>query len=457
MSSVYNPPPTAGKNPGSPGHNPEWEPPAEHPSAIAHAKHGARSRVEVQAPASMAEPRAAAALTAASEGHHGRFDGDPERPEPHKRPAVGGSRKDHDQCRPSLPPPRVLRRPARAWWYRLQDTGRPMAYERGDRRVSGCGRVRVGGQVRIASVDGHAHFDGLMKCGSVWACPVCSSHIRTRRADEVQRVVEGHGASRVVMVTWTIRHGIGDDLAALERGFAEAWRRMMRGSPWRRMLDRVGVSGYIRALEITHGINGWHPHLHQLLLLEHEPTAQELAELETWIHEQWARHVEHVVGHEYVPLREHGVRITHCHHSNYLQKLGLEASAPSTKRGRGGHRTPFEILDDIATKQRPSDRALWNHYCEHMKGKRSLTWSRGLKARYGVGDVSDADIVEGEDVQEVEVARIDAATWDAIRDVPGVRIHLLEAAEADGFGGVEALIRRLGAHATPPPLVAGFT
>jgi len=45
-----------------------------------------------------------------------------------------------------------------------------------------------------------------------------------------------------------------------------AWRRTTTGRAGKDFRKLLGIKGTIRALEVTHGQNGFHPHLHVLLL-----------------------------------------------------------------------------------------------------------------------------------------------------------------------------------------------
>lgn len=307
-------------------------------------------------------------------------------------------------------------------------------------RVSKCGRVRIVPTLQIRITEGRAHFSGLLSCGSVWECPNCSAKIRATRAAEVQQAVAWHGAERTLMLTLTVRHGLGEDLEALRAGVALAWRMMQQGAPWKRFRERVGLVGTIRALEVTHGPNGWHPHLHLLMLAR--DTEQLTSEKERdFLAERWRSCVVRALGERNAPSREHGFKMTPCHASEYLAKLGLEL-AGGDKQGRPGHRTPWQIAHDAV--DRGSDRALWQAYCVGIFGARMLTWSRGLRVAAGLGpELDDETIAAAEDPAAARVCFISGNVWDALRATPGVVLALLEAAETGGAPAVERVISRV--------------
>jgi len=87
--------------------------------------------------------------------------------------------------------------------YWLRDVLRGSARD----RCSKCGRVPIRETITISIRNGRAHYDGLLRCGSVWECPTCSAQINAERSSEVVKAVEwwrGEGGS-VLMLTLTGR------------------------------------------------------------------------------------------------------------------------------------------------------------------------------------------------------------------------------------------------------------
>jgi len=303
---------------------------------------------------------------------------------------------------------------------------------------------------------GRARYSGIQTCGSVWECPTCAAKIQASRADEISRAVDDHwGLDRAVLLTLTVRHAPTSDLKALRRGLADAWRIMRSGAPWRRIAERWGIRGYIKALEVTHGPNGWHPHLHVIFLLDRPIAAKRwrstksgqrylTGELrrpeggegppEPWDRAgalwraRWQHAVRKAMGAEYVPDDRRGLYMTPCERSSYIAKFGLELaglgkSDPSSKkswRRRHGYRAPFEIAADFADHQRLEDAELWRAWCEGIHGARHLTWSRGLKAAAGITERTDEELATEEDpggADQVLVGHIEAADWRRLRKV----------------------------------------
>lgn len=305
---------------------------------------------------------------------------------------------------------------------------------------------RAAGSVGVViNAEGAARFQGLAHCGSVWECPTCQMLIKSTRAGEVSYAVESHGRQRVALLSLTLAHGMGDDLKEIRAGLSNAWRRTIRGSPWRRFKERLGVWGTVRALEVTHGPNGWHPHLHILLLLKDEIPPAELGQLDgdavwrphgdtsgfQWLVERWGDAVETELGASARPSDRRGVDLRPCSSSNYITKLGLEISDPGIKLGRHLNRNPLHIAYDFVTHGRRRDAGLWQAYCRGMKGARFLTWSRGLKRDLGIVERPDAEISVDEEIgtTDIVVGAIPAHSWAELR---GALMNTNTATNVDG-------------------------
>lgn len=321
-----------------------------------------------------------------------------------------------------------------------------------DRRQRACGVCRHGAEgISVAvSEGGSARFLGVQHCGSVWLCPTCRLLITAGRAAEVSAVVEGHGIQRTYMLTLTVRHALAHLLKPLRRGVGESYRGLTRGAPWARLKERIGLNssvdsngGSIRALEVTHGRNGFHPHLHVLLLVDKPLTNRQRSEAEDFITDRWQTMVDRYMGRDFMPDIDHAADLSEAHSAKYISKLGLELSDPGTKRGRDGHRTPMQILHDAVTHWTAADARIWRQYVEGIKGAQQLTWSRGLKARHGIIERTDEEIAEDEELPQTDriVGAVPAVMWLACQRTPGADVWLLEQTEKGGSAGFADAIR----------------
>ena len=336
-------------------------------------------------------------------------------------------------------------------------------------RVNRCGRVRASNatspEVRVA--DGHAHFSGLMLCGSVWSCPVCSAKIRHERAQELEhalgRWMELHPQGSVLLLTLTIPHDRGEALEPLMDTIKHAWRRVMSGGAWSRDKASAGIQHYVRAWDATHGGNGWHPHLHAVLFLDREPSPDELERLESRLHERWARACTEREHRE--PSREHGTKLELARSpadlARYVAKVAgedgrlsgtaLEVARGDLKQGKAGGRTPWEILESFTRTGDCDDLSLWREWEQSTLGRQWMRWSAGLKDLFQLADRNDQEITEEEQGGEV-VYRFQVEEWLAVCGERGGQARILELAESGGTAAVASYVDTLlrGRHARQP-------
>jgi hypothetical protein len=339
-------------------------------------------------------------------------------------------------------------------------------------RVRKCGRVPVspGGFVTIKDNAGVAHYAGLATCGSIWACPVCSAKIRNHRSVEISTGAANwdRAGSAVYMITLTMPHDFGMPLAKLIPVIADSFRAIKQGRAWVRLRDSLGVVGTIRSMEVTHGANGWHPHLHVLFFLEGDPDAAKLADLAIHVRRTWARAI--TASGFRVP-NAHGVDIQRCYSAaeagQYIAKTqdgrspGNELARGDLKSGRRGGRTPFEILDDFRWTGDRRDLELWHEYERATKGHQAISWSQHLREKLDlVAEAKDEEVAAAE-VGGVDVAMIAVYQWKRIVAVPGLSGWLLDLAEQGGIDAVNAALRshglgrsRAAVNAGPKPAAA---
>lgn len=324
--------------------------------------------------------------------------------------------------------------------------------------------------------DGRAGASGLYYCGNVWSCPVCSWHIARERCEEVQAVHRelcepGAGPRcRAYMLHLTVRHGARMPLAETRAAVADTWRQIRQLRAWKSWCDRLGYYGDVRALEVTHGAHGWHPHLHVVLWTVREIPGALGREFVAWLRAEWRKRIGERLGVE--PNDERGVRMEPVRsRADYLAKLGIgaELAAGHGKAARAeGSRTTWELLRDVGAVIRTDpthrDVALWREWVETMHGARQLTWGgrcRPLRKAMGAVEVSDEEAASADAARGVTVARIPVDLWtDLRRRLPGWEPAVLEAAEAGGGQAVALLVRRAddwyrgdgtGAVPTGPP------
>lgn len=263
--------------------------------------------------------------------------------------------------------------------------------------------------VRRRKVDGRmvASFQGLMTCGSVWACPRCSAVIAHTRAEEIGAAVREcyRRGGTAYLLTLTLRHANRDKLADLWDALSAGWRSAFGTRAWtgqkpretqrRGRVVQIGeiigdaecfdVAGLARVVETTYGLpvdggHGWHLHIHALVFCASSLASGLASELPAWlpridnrdwlarnvfasrIHARWSTGVKRIgyrmPGAVAVDLREindDGAEYL----GKYLAKATYDAASRIGMEVCGGqlsktarinrNRTPFEVLADLAS------------------------------------------------------------------------------------------------------------
>lgn len=339
-------------------------------------------------------------------------------------------------------------------------------------RLRDCGAKTIGGSVALMrSGAGVARFHGLETCGSVWACPVCSGRIMAGRGKELragaERWTEGGGA--LGLLTLTMRHKRGDGLAALWNGLSAAWRAVASGSGWIRDKQDHGIDGFVRAVEITHGANGWHLHIHALLFLNAPLGVDARAALFGRLFARWSNAL--VKAGLEAPLAQaqdlRMVRDADAAMADYLAKAvskprwtaAEEVARGDLKTARPGSRSVWDLLD-LAMDRDPLGVALWREWEKESRGRRQMTWSRGLRDRLALGEEAEdealAEIAEGDEnadpVADEVVAILTPENWRRVLNhTPNFDAELLRLAEIGPRYARDALYRALILFDRPGP------
>lgn len=233
---------------------------------------------------------------------------------------------------------------------------------------------------------GQSHASALIRCGSVWACPVCAPKVRSERAKDIAAAVEawlGLG-NQVWMVTATVPHSRGESLATVLDRVQGVWSDTWSGRAAKQLREDLGIVGQIRAMEITTGSNGWHPHIHGLVFtkaLKFDPVTIIKRIQSRWealgMGSQWQVGVSCDVR----QIESHGI-------GQYLGKIeyqwgaGQELARQDLKH-RGGL-SPAGLLE-LASCGESIPFARWIEYERTVAGidgkrRQAIVWSRGLRA-----------------------------------------------------------------------------
>lgn len=271
-------------------------------------------------------------------------------------------------------------------------------------------------QVLRGATTDRAFFHGLQVCAMPWACPVCAAKISERRRHEVAHAIKQAAVLglRVRLLTLTVPHGMGDDVSVIVDQMTKAWCRLWQGKAGMQLREALGLFGHIRALEVTHGANGFHPHFHALMFYHPDQTNDA-----AWSRLPARWQTVAVRSGLPAPDLEHGCRIDDGDKAaNYVAKgvWGLESEVTKghVKKGRKGSRTPFDLLRDFRDGDKHSG-ALWRVYVDAFEGRRQLYWSNGLRKLLAISELSDEEIAnKPDDERSLVLAVITDEQWSLI-------------------------------------------
>lgn len=342
----------------------------------------------------------------------------------------------------------------------------------GKKRLKNCGvlKCRQDFGVRVAGEgDGRtARAVGVMTCNSVHICPVCSRRIRARRMVQLSRALRGgleaHPQAFWVMLSVTFRHFKGLRLGWLRDCLMRAWRMTRQQRQVRKLFDSH-VLASARAIEVTFGSSGWHPHVHVCLLTTAWSPRDKRVLLETYLRSFAACACKKITGTLYKKKRAtkekpahtvvtHGVvawdvesyrkwlayfteykgnairwsrcqackgaGCTSCHGSGearlyrgdgggkleeYLTDIGLELSLGATKSTHAeASLTPWQIAER-AVGGSEVDRERWDEYERAMHGTRCIELDERAAALAVEEEkrypATDAELLKGGAVGEV--------------------------------------------------------
>lgn len=272
----------------------------------------------------------------------------------------------------------------------------------------------------------------IAHCSNVWLCPLCASKIQTRRADEVETAIKWAEAQglQVVMITYTASHKANYALKDFGVRFQKAYRATMK-QVYR--LRKQYEEGNIKATEFTFSeANRWHKHSHVLIFLKKECDVDAFF---NEIQKAWERQCSKVGlldisnAKALADFRKHGcdmVKGAQESLARYTNKsasewtISDEMAKSVLKIGKNKeHMTPFQMVVEIATTRDMSYRYrlidAFLEYALYTKGLHQMDWSNGLKAKVGIEDKTDEEIMEEEKDDAEFIAGLTVAHWYHLR------------------------------------------
>lgn len=282
-----------------------------------------------------------------------------------------------------------------------------------------------------------------------------------------QAIQQGYS---IGFVTLTMRHRKGQALSKLWGAAGKAWGRATSGVVWQNAQKRHGVVGWVRVWEVTEGRNGWHVHVHAVVVLAPGAGAAALDEVAGGMFNRWSRGLV-AAGLEAPMLRGQDWHIVKGDQAaievgDYLFKLvdgagmakglGLELTHTQPGRARSDLKTRpvWGLLDDLVET---GEIGRWREWEQASKGKRQVSYSKGFRERFA----PDLDELTDDEVADLETGSADddlihwnRDQWRELVARPERLPQLLEAAEIGGRAGLAAVLELLHDWKVPFRLVA---
>jgi hypothetical protein len=339
------------------------------------------------------------------------------------------------------------------------------------KRVRRCGRVSVrhSGEVAVRLTAGRAGFAGVSTCGSVWACPVCARKIATERQKDLQAAVEFWEAQggAVALGSFTVSHRAGQSLKAVWDAVSDGWKSITSGRVWKRNAATFSIEGWHRVVEVTHGRNGWHVHIHVVLFLHHGLGLVERAALTAAMLGRWNTGIGK---HGFSSSAQHGadIRMVHGAESakvlaDYFTKgvyqpdgsagstVALEVTRGDLKSARGDSETPFQILRRYVAGGEVDALDTWQEWERGSKGRRQTAWSRGFREVVRLCAEKTDEQIAGEEAGSA-LDDVVILTGDAWRVVRWQAWAVLDVLEQQGGAMLRAWLDRHGLEYRLPGL-----
>jgi len=259
---------------------------------------------------------------------------------------------------------------------------------------------RVGVPVLYSDEQQRARLGNLCTCGLIWICPVCASRISEGRSHLLSAAMMAAHVNPL-LITFTMSHGASQRLAPNLTALIDAYERLTSGRAWVGFTDRFGWITAIRALEVTHGDNGWHPHIHVLAFMKQPLHYDEQFMLDMTLSELW---ITRLASQNASADIAHGVDIRTAKKDaiEYVAKFGRESpgkwgierelTKAVTKNARfSGSRTPWALLDDYRQGDQHAG-ALFVEYADAFKRRKQLVTPNAARELLKMADITDVEL-----------------------------------------------------------------
>lgn len=301
-------------------------------------------------------------------------------------------------------------------------------------RISHClsSPINKNEGVYIASnADQRVKYKNLQLCASRWACSVCAEKLIEVSRQEILKASNTHLASggSFIFLTLTTPHNLKDKLKFLVKFQALALKKFFEHSRVKSLLKSLGYIGRVRSFEIKHGKNGWHPHYHFLIYIDKMLSKDNVKLYQLELLKLWQKCCLSAGSRK---PNHHGLDFKSCTDplkaSKYVVKDSFELTYSNTKGSKVDSINPFDMLV-LDNYDYGNLKDLFVEYYKATKGKSLIQWSKGLKKRFAINNLTDEQIIKDElEEYNIPVVVIPKWDWEEIK-LRGLRANLLDFTE----------------------------
>jgi hypothetical protein len=299
-----------------------------------------------------------------------------------------------------------------------------------------------------------------------------------RRALDVGALLAAWHATggRLMFSTFTMRHRKGQRLVDLWNGVQRAWARVTQGTSWVRDQRDGSIAGWVRVVEVTHGRNGWHVHVHAVFLVGPAATVDRVDSLHAAMFDRWRAGVVAAGFAAPLAIGQDARLVTDAHVAElagYFAKsvdlpgsgqgaedararprtspgpgrsLALELTQSQTKAARSAHGTlpPWRLLDAVLDDGDADALDRWREWEAGSAGRRQITYSVGIRQSLGLTAVKSDDEVAAEVPGDEDLVLITSDGWSQLVHQPHLIAQLLDAADGGGLPEARRFLDRFG-------------
>ena len=341
--------------------------------------------------------------------------------------------------------------------YASRGKSKGLKYPLNEHKTAACLRVPTGSNVGLNTSleSGRAFYTGLLTCGRVWTCPVCSAKVNQRRREQLKLFFDRayQNDLKIIMVTITFPHTRNQKLKDLLVSQAHALKLFRKGKTYDRIVNNAQLAGWFRCLEVTRGENGWHPHTHEAwAVCKHT----DISILKNNLLKKWENaclKTGLLTKSKLKHFRQHSLHIRdNCSTSDYLAKTqgsnwgaDAELTRGAVKSGNKKGFHPYKLLELYLKTNQLKYKNLWLEYSDAIKGKRQLIASRYLLQSLGIDEKTDEQLAKEQTEKSDFLGLLTPEQWKIIRKYD-LREKVLAMVETEGYINTVNFITRMYEH-----------